>query len=434
MFDFFHRLQVHSYAKCILCILIFFMVFQSSAHTIDDNLFCTSDTSALELNSYSFNAKQRSFFRYNSQIEVIERGLTVIHAQNVQKFEFKTFDTYSSLEDAEALVTTLKELIQNNAKFAILAHDSAAASLGHFKKILEDLGFVRLSILKGRQAYTMHNINGTISEHIDDTSILKTINIASDFEDSHSYFPKITYDFEPSVDRYIAHAGGEVNGIQSTNTKEALDQNYKKGFRFFELDIIETADGHLVAAHDWNMWARFTDFSGTLPPTHKQFLQQKIYGEFTTLDLEGINNWFKNHPDATLVTDKINDPISFANSFIDKNRLRMELFSVMAVEKASENGIHAMISQEPLMELKGDKVNFLSVNNIKYVALSRRIVSSQTKLMLELKEAGIKVYVYNVNFDPGKDEVYVQENELGLVYGMYADKWIMEMKPKNHSK
>ena len=434
MFSSFLRLRVYSSAKFILCILICGMSYQSHANTIVDELFCTSETSALEMKSYSFNAKHRSFFSYNSQTEAIERGLTVIHVQSLQKLEFKTFDTYGTLEDAKVLVTTLKKMIQNKAKFAILAHDSAAASLVDFKKILEDLGFAQLSTLKGRQAYIMHNFNGTIIEHIDDISVLKTINIPSSFEDFYAYFPKITYDFEPSIDRYIAHAGGEVNGIKSTNTKEALDQNYNKGFRFFELDIIETADGHLVAAHDWNMWARFTDFSGVLPPTHEQFLQHKIYGEFTTLDMEGINNWFKDHPDATLVTDKINNPVSLANSFIDKKRLLMELFSIMAIEKASENGIHAMISQEPLMELKGDKVNFLKVNDIKYVALSRRIISSQTKLMLELQQAGIKVYVYNVNFDPGKDEVYVQENELGLVYGMYADKWIMEMTPTSPSK
>jgi hypothetical protein len=41
----------------------------------------------------------------------------------------------------------------------------------------------------------------------------------------------------------------------------------------------------------------------------------------------------------------------------------------------------------------------------------------------------IKVYVYNVNFDPGKDEQYVLDNEIGYVYGMYADKWIPAFLP-----
>ena len=249
--------------------------------------------------------------------------------------------------------------------------------------------------------------------------------------DTTIYFPREVYEFEDNIDRYIAHAGGEINGVKSTNSKHALDENYKKGFRFFELDIIETSDGKLVAAHDWNMWARFTDYTGTLPPTHAQFMKQKIYGDYTTLDMEGINTWFKQHPDATLITDKVNDPLAFANAFIDKDRLIMELFSVMAVEKASENGIHTMISQEPLLAIKGDKINFLKVNDVKYAAVSRRIISSQKKLMLALRDAGIKVFVFNVNFDSGKDEQYVYDNELGLVYGMYADKWITDMGSKN---
>lgn len=385
---------------------------------------------ALILNSHSFNAKQRSTFRFLSQTEFIERGITVIHFHDSKNIEYKTFDTYGSKEEAQELLTILTQMMGSNANFALLSHDSAAASLGDFEKPLQSLGLIQLSTLQGRQAYIMYNLNGEIVEEVNDNSVVKTIIVPSKINDKHIYFPKITYDFEPNINRYIAEAAGEVNGIKSTNSKDALDQNYKKGFRFFELDIIETSDGHLVAAHDWNMWARFTDYTGTLPPTHAQFIKQKIYGDYSTLDMEGINTWFKEHPDATLVTDKVSDPIFFADAFIDKDRLLMELFSVMAVEKASEHGIHAMISQEPLLGLKGDKINFLNVNNVKYVGLSRKMIARQIKLIVQLKEAGIKVYVYNVNYDLGKDEVYVQDNEIGLVYGMFANKWIPNMNPK----
>jgi len=163
-------------------------------------------------------------------------------------------------------------------------------------------------------------------------------------------------------------------------------------------------------------------------------MKHKIYGDYTTLDIKGINAWFKAHPDATLVTDKVNDPVAFANQFVDKNRLLMELFSPMAVEEASQHGINAMISQGPLMKIKGDKLQWLAINNVKHVALSRRILSAQNKLMLQLRDEGIKVYVYNVNFDPGKDEKYVQENEIGLVYGMYADTWVFDTDVKKESK
>ena len=383
------------------------------------------------LNSHSFNTHERSTFMYDSQSEAVERGLTIVHFQAGNNFEFKTFDTYGSKEDVQELLDVLTNMIQSKATFAILAHDSAAAQLTGYEKQISALGLIQLSTLKGRQAYVMHNTKGVISEQVNDNSITETIQVNAQIGGKEIFFPKEVYEFEPSYDRYIAHAGGEVNGVKSTNSKHALDENYKKGFRIFELDIIETSDGKLVAAHDWNMWARFTDYTGTLPPTHSQFMKQKIYGDYTTLDMDGINTWFKNHPDATLITDKVNDPIAFADAFIDKDRLIMELFSVMAVEKASEHGINTMISQEPLLSIKGDKVNFLKVNNVKHVAVSRRIIASQKKLMLQLRDAEIKVYVFNVNFDAGKDEQYVYDNELGLVYGMYADKWIPAMKSKN---
>ncbi|MGI9549783.1 MAG: hypothetical protein ACR2MT_01185 [Aurantibacter sp.] len=396
---------------------------ETEYHSIDHR---TLKARQLVLNSYSFTAQKKSNFKLAGQTEQLKRGLTIIHFHTAEKFEYRTFDTHGSVEASEKVVQILSRMQKNKSVFAILAHDSAAKSLVKQSEKLAKMGFSRLSALKSRQAYVMHNLNGKLYENVDDISASITIGIPENIADDQIYFPKVKLQFEPNNNRYIAHAGGEVNGIKSTNTKDALDQNYKKGFRLFELDIIETSDGKMVAAHDWNMWSRFTDYKGTLPPTHAEFMQEKIYGDYKLLDMDGINEWFATHPDAMLVTDKINDPTAFANAFIDKNRLIMELFSVMAVEQASKNGISAMISQKPLMRLKGDKLNFLVVNNVKYVALSRRMITKQVKLLSQLKENGIRVYVYHVNFDEGKDEKYVQENEIGLVYGMYADKWVFD--------
>lgn len=423
-------------SKSFFIVLIVFGFLQiASAQTIENELpSFTLEAPTIELNSNSFNAKERSEFIIADLSEQPGRGLTIIHFNTATKFEFQTFDTHSYEEAAEKLVVVLEQMLKKNANFAILAHDSAAQHLLKQTDKLAQLGFLKLSALKNRQSYVMHNLKGEFFERIDDVSTSVKVTISMDIEDKEVYFPKIRYEFKPNNNRYIAHAGGEVNGIKSTNTKDALDESYKKGFRLFELDIIETSDKKLVAAHDWNMWARFTDYSGALPPSHEEFMKHKIYGDYTTLDLKGINAWFEAHPDAILVTDKVNDPIAFANQFVDKDRLIMELFSQMAVEEASRNGIQVMISQTPLLKIIGDKTNYLKVNNVKYVALSRRILDNETKFVLQLKEAGIKVYVYNVNFDPGKDEKYVQENEIGLVYGMYADKWIFDSQEKKLSK
>ncbi len=380
----------------------------------------------VELNSNSFNAKKRSSFVINGQVEQPGRGLTLIHFLPSGAFEHKTFDTYGDKAATAEVFALLQKMQADNALFALLVHDSATSgTFGHASE-LKALGITELAALKGRQAYLMHNLNGEIYEVSGDITVATEISLAKSPLTAEEYFPRITYEFTPSNDRYIAHAAGEIDGVASTNSLEALEENYQKGFRLFELDIITTADNKFVAAHDWKMWARFTDYEDALPPTHQEFLKRKIYGSYTTLDMQGINEWFKNHPDALLITDKLNTPLAFGNQFVDKKRLAMELFSVMAIEEAVNNDITVIISQEVLMGLKGDKMDFLEINNITHVAVSRRIISRETDFLDQLRKAGIKVYVYNVNFDPGKDEKYVQENELGLIYGMYADKWIFD--------
>lgn len=385
-----------------------------------------SDRLLISIESNSFNSKKRSGFTVNGITEYTPRGLTIIHFVSSEKYEFRSFDTHGSEEEATKFMAFLKLLLKNKATFALLAHDSAAKSLSHFSEGLNKMGFKVLGGLKSRQAYIMNNFNGGISESVNDLSIRTELSVPKVKNEYGNIFPKTKYEYVYSNDRFIAHAAGEVNGIKSTNSVEALNSNYQKGFRLFELDIIETSDGQYVAAHDWKMWARFTDYTGDLPVSHAEFMQHKIYGKYSTMDMKAINGWFAAHPDAILITDKVSDPVKFANQFIDKNRLIMELFSLMAIEEAAKNNIRAMISQQPLNKIAGDKVAYLTANNIEHVAISRRIIAGKASLLKALRKQGIKVYVYNVNFDPGKDEEYVLDNEIGLVYGMYADKWVFD--------
>ena len=410
-------------------ILIFSAVFTFGASNGKD-----FNKSLVVVQSNSFNAKKKSNFSLNNIKEQVDRGLTVVHFLEDNKYEYRTFDTHGSIDAVAELEILLPRLFNEKAVFIILAHDSAAKAFQGNTSFLNKIGLSKLSTLKSRQAYIMHNFNGEIEEQVDDLSIVFSKEVPETIVNNTIYFPREVYTFEPNINRYIAHAGGEVNGIKSTNTKDALDESYAKGFRFFELDIITTSDGKLVAAHDWKMWSRFTDFKGELPPTHEEFMKRKIYGDYITLDLNGINEWFKAHPDATLVTDKLNDPIAFSKAFVDKERLIMELFSIMKTEEAASEGLNAMISQQPFMSMKGDKLDFLKINNVKYVALSRRMIKREKELLKQLRDQGIKVYVYHVNFDEGKDEKYVYENEIGLVYGMYADKWAFDAKPEESTK
>lgn len=224
--------------------------------------------------------------------------------------------------------------------------------------------------------------------------------------------------------RFIAHAGGSINGKVYTNSLEALEVNYKKGFRLFELDIVETLDGHFVAAHDWEYWKKISGYKGSIPVTEKKFKEQKLFGMYKPLGMAEINQWFKEHQDAILVTDKVNKPKAFSELFVDKNRLMMEVFSMIDYEQAKKAGIRAaLVSENILNEMQGDIASDFVKKGVTHVAISRQSIEFRKNLLKQLKNNNIKVYVFHVNFEEGKDEEHVLDYELDHVYGMYADYW-----------
>ena len=231
-------------------------------------------------------------------------------------------------------------------------------------------------------------------------------------------------EYAKDTSRFIAHAGGMINGDIYTNSLEALNHSYAKGFRLFELDIIKTADGQYVAAHDWEGWSRITGYKGDLPVSKEEFLKHKILKTYSPMDMTMINSWFKEHEDAMLVTDKINEPRKFADEFIDKKRLMMELFSLEAVKEGLEAGIKAaMPSQIVIKDLKGDKVAALKKLGVTDIAVSRSDIPEDYQFFKKLKENEIKAWVFHINFDKEKDEEYVVKYEMDYIYGIYADKW-----------
>ena len=213
-------------------------------------------------------------------------------------------------------------------------------------------------------------------------------------------------------EHFIAHAGGAIDGINYTNCREALDLSYSKGCRLFELDLVLTTDGKIVAKHD--------------PPgiTEEAFMSQLIAGKYTPMNMESINSWFQNHPDAILVTDKINDPQKIYNEFLFHDRVIMELFTWEAVDKAIELKIKPMVSDN-LIFRTSDIEQVLEEKNIEYICMSRHYcISGNENLLKRLKNKGIKNYVFHLelptpNGQPA--EQYVWEHEMDFCYGMYAN-------------
>lgn len=230
--------------------------------------------------------------------------------------------------------------------------------------------------------------------------------------------------FAQDPSRFIAHAGGIINGYKYTNSLEALNHNYANGFKLFELDILKTSDNHFVAVHDWKSWKTATEFLGSTPPTKAKFMQHKLHKQFSPMDINAINKWFSSNEDAILVTDKINDPAGFSRFFVDKSRLKMELFSWEAVLKGLQLEIgSSMPNGKLLSEIKGSEIAFLRKHNIKEMVISRKFIFRNKELIEKITQAGIKIYAYHINSKGGIGEKAVVCFENNNFFGIYADIW-----------
>lgn len=104
----------------------------------------------------------------------------------------------------------------------------------------------------------------------------------------------------------VAHATGSLPGATLTNSREAVEANYAKGYRIFEVDFLYTRDGRLVARHDWSS-LRFRRFGQPVPPggvpSFAEFRRAHILHRYHPLTLPDVVSLLEEHPDAYVMTD-----------------------------------------------------------------------------------------------------------------------------------
>ena len=343
----------------------------------------------------------------------LNRGLNLCYVLD-NDIKVINFDVYDSRNESTKLYSELKKLIERNVDFLLIL-DDAIKKKNLDKNLLKNIGLNKLFEYKNDDSYIAVYDGNDIKEYIHPQ------NITYEFLFKNIDKNKITYESNKLLDdhmRFIAHAGGMIEGYKYTNSLESLKNSYNKGFKLIELDLIKTSDNFIVAAHDWKFWKKVTNYKGKIPPTYEDFMNHKIYGRFTPLDMNSINNFFEKHHDAILVTDKINDPELIINKFTDPDRLFMELFSEEAVREAHKlkfNGI--MPSGKVFFDIK-NKDKFINEYKFDRVAFSIGSISKNDYDFF--KENNIKVYLFNINkkHDGMEMKTLCFNKEF---YGMYVD-------------
>lgn len=219
--------------------------------------------------------------------------------------------------------------------------------------------------------------------------------------------------------RFIAHGGGAINHSAYTDSREAVEESIRRGFRMVELDLLVTRDGFIVAGHDWKSFRRRTGESAEAasdkPMDLAEFRSRRIDGRYTPLDEDVIRTIFRDRPDLILVTDKIRDYPRLARAFPFQERIVVEVFSPADVTAARAAGI-----DNPMLSL-GDieaSLPLALTQPVQHVAVNVREITRCPGAAARIIASGRKVYAYTSN-----DESFMARHAVRHVSAFYTDYW-----------
>ena len=221
----------------------------------------------------------------------------------------------------------------------------------------------------------------------------------------------------------IAHAGGGINGQNYSNSIEALDLNYTKGFRYFEMDFSWTADGELVCLHDWKKrFKKVFGFKTKQPLTLKEF--QHLLDNTKGLHpctLDTFASWLLNHKDVKIITDVKYDNIRAIKKIIAQHpniqpQLIPQFYQPEEYSILKNMGFDELIWI--LYQYEGSlKSVARHVESMNLLALSMRASQAKKKPIQEIQKNGVNLFVYTINKE-NKVKKLVNKH---FISGIYTD-------------
>lgn len=232
---------------------------------------------------------------------------------------------------------------------------------------------------------------------------------------------------EPAVPEraLIAHAGGNIDSLTYTNSREAVENAIAKGVKYIELDIVISPEGEPLAFHSSK------DMIDTIyscdPPHIGEFTAAPLRGKngktYTPLTWREINEIFLSHPDLTLVTDKTDDPDVLEKYFPKlKNRMMVECFSIERYKDVTRRGFkQAMLSEGTFqpMEIIGQNLKHLFCSDeprIEMLAMSRHTYGQGRNLRWFIRAMNLKLAVWTAVDRQSADEMFSLIRQARMIY------------------
>lgn len=220
---------------------------------------------------------------------------------------------------------------------------------------------------------------------------------------------------------FVAHAGGAVGGLPYTNSRQALDGSWKRGFRLFEVDLSWTSDGKLVLLHDWGPTVQRVWGAPEGRRTLADFEALRMTAGLTPLDLEGLDAWVSDHQGARIVSDVKERNVEVLRIVAGRHpslarRLVPQIYGFQEYEPVRSMGYLSIILTLYLSDATDDEVVAFAGRH-KLLAVTMWAARARAGHFVErLAAIGVPVYVHTIN-DRAKAESLFS---LG-VRGIYTD-------------
>lgn len=140
--------------------------------------------------------------------------------------------------------------------------------------------------------------------------------------------------------RLVYHACGGIDGLDYTNSREALENLLEREQYFVEVDFMYTSDGALVCMHNWK-----DQWNSENIPSLQEFISEKIYGKYTTMTAEDLIWYMEQYPQLHVIVDtKEGDQIAVVNSLVNLSESRKNVTERFIIQ-LYEPGVKAEIQQ-----------------------------------------------------------------------------------------
>lgn len=232
---------------------------------------------------------------------------------------------------------------------------------------------------------------------------------------------------------YIIHGAGALDAVTPTgeiitvggsSSLEGLTLCAEVGVTAVELDFNFTSDGYLVCVHHWGKEYN-QRFNAEAPPTLAEFLECKIFNNFTSISFETVKEFMKENPDVVIVTDVKDNNLRGAEYIATHAPELLDRFVFQIYNENEYDEVRSLGFENIIYSLYAltwnEKTDFGAIGRFAEGHTLTAIAFDYTLLSVEgyldgMKTAGVPLFVHTVNEREKIDECF----EAGIS-GVYTD-------------